>query len=98
MNTFGVKNFMNRRKKEPSECESRKNTVNKDEIANDNFTASMNFSDTYMSISESNKVPFTSNTSHVYYIYLTESCCVEVSASQQNSTVKNILVQVIYQS
>ncbi len=31
---------------------------------------------------------------NVYYIYLTDSCCVEVTASQQNSTVQNILVQV----
>lgn len=31
---------------------------------------------------------------HTYYIYLNESCCVEVSATQQGSTVHNLLTQV----
>ena len=31
---------------------------------------------------------------HTYYIYLNESCCVEVSATQQGSTVHNLLLQV----
>jgi hypothetical protein len=34
------------------------------------------------------------SSSNVYYVYLTDSCCVEVTASQQNSSVQSILIQV----
>lgn len=36
-----------------------------------------------------------SSTIHTYYIYLNESCCVEVSATQQASTVHNLLAQAL---
>lgn len=55
----------------------------------------------YMGVGSNYKLPLQTLSSpgnhatHIYYIYLTESCCVEVSASQQNSTVQNILIQVI---
>lgn len=100
INTFSVKNFINNRRKksnpEHGEDAGRKRADEEQEhFDTDEYTATMDISDTYASLSGSqNRTGLTNAATHVYYIYLTESCCIEVSASQQNSTVKNILVQV----
>jgi hypothetical protein len=56
------------------------NTINSNNINSNNTT------------SNSSATPLLS----LYLIYLNESCCVEIYASQQNSTVKSILNQVNY--
>lgn len=101
INTFSVKNFINSRRKksnpDPGEDVGRKRgDEGLEHFDTDDYTATMDISDTYASLSGSQSVRSGLNNAatHVYYIYLTESCCIEVSASQQNSTVKNILVQV----
>ncbi len=47
----------------------------------------------YSSVGMNNNAITLNNTLHSYFIYLTESCCVEVSTTQSNSTVQNILLQ-----
>ena len=95
MNSFGVKNLINRRKKSAPEQETKKIIVNTD--PDEDYEAP---EADYSSIIYSNRISAqlaasaASTATHIYYIYLTDSCCVEVSSTQPNSTVQNLLLQV----
>ena len=74
---------MSKRKKSAPEQESSRKNLNEDDDEHDTYAS---------------KVSIHSNTSghlHTYYIYLNESCCVEVAASQQSSSVQNLLTQAL---
>ena len=95
MNSFGVKNLINRRKKSAPEQETKKIIVNTE--PDEDYEAP---EADYSSIIYSNRISAqlaataASSATHIYYIYLTDSCCVEVSSTQPNSTVQNLLLQV----
>ncbi len=95
MNSFGVKNLINRRKKSAPEQETKKIIVNTD--PDEDYEAP---EPDYSSIIYTNRISAqlaasaASTATHIYYIYLTDSCCVEVSSTQPNSTVQNLLLQV----
>jgi hypothetical protein len=90
----GVKSLLNKRKKSAPEQEILRHPYVIDDLkikqlkAHTKFTSETHMPKNMTTLSPTNKI-LTS-----YNIFLNESCSVEVSASQQNSTAQNILGQV----
>lgn len=83
--SFSVKSLIGKRKKSAPEQELKRVVYDDD---NTDYIPSEY-------LPKMSQVHLSSNSAlNSYYIYLNESCCVEVNATQQASTVQNLLAQV----
>ena len=93
---FGMRNFIKRKKSAP-EAQDLKRAINlhhhahhaKNNEYEDEDDETLHYDYSPKMSAHSASSPLNS-----YYVYINENCCVEIHASQHNSIVQNILIQV----